>query len=327
MLIIKLKKRVIRTVLRHIRARLIALSGLVNPLAVQPLVKRTTVVENAVQNHLHAALVRLLHQVDKQFIARLQVRLVRHTVNIPRCPHIVLVARPEQIAFVGDNLSEMRINIVIILNIILMVRWRNKHRIQINDLHTEILQIIHLVNDALQIAAVEIADIHLLREAVPVIHLVDLLTDVAVLSRQHIVGRISVAEAVHKNLIHDSALRPVRRMEARDNAERVHLLQLSCDTELVVITDHAACLNLKKIADRLISDRNLDLVIIKTVPDQTDLHLCTGGTADEINRIYIIFQGTEPDLHRVARVRLKRNLILRGFIAVERMLVEHRPHL
>ena len=84
---------------------------------------------------------------------------------------------------------------------------------------------------------------------------------------------------------------------------------------------------LKKIADRLISDRNLDLVIIKTVPDQTDLHLCTGGTADEINRIYIIFQGTEPDLHRVARVRLKRNLILRGFIAVERMLVEHRPHL
>ena len=52
-----------------------------------------------------------------------------------------------------------------------------------------------------------------------------------------------------------------------------------------------------------------------------------GGTADEINRIYIIFQGTEPDLHRVARVRLKRNLILRGFIAVERMLVEHRPHL
>ena len=116
-------------------------------------------------------------------------------------------------------------------------------------------------------------------------------------------------------------------MEARDNAERVHLLQLSCDTELVVITDHAACLNLKKIADRLISDRNLDLVIIKTVPDQTDLHLCTGGTADEINRIYIIFQGTEPDLHRVARVRLKRNLILRGFITVERMLVEHRPHL
>ena len=84
---------------------------------------------------------------------------------------------------------------------------------------------------------------------------------------------------------------------------------------------------LKKIADRLISDRNLDLVIIKTIPDQTDLHLCTGGTADEINRIYIIFQGTEPDLHRVARVRLKRNLILRGFIAVERMLVEHRPHL
>ena len=125
----------------------------------------------------------------------------------------------------------------------------------------------------------------------------------------------------------DQTLRPVRRMEARDNAERVHLLQLSCDTELVVITDHAACLNLKKIADRLISDRNLDLVIIKTVPDQTDLHLCTGGTADEINRIYIIFQGTEPDLHRVARVRLKRNLILRGFIAVERMLVEHRPHL
>ena len=116
-------------------------------------------------------------------------------------------------------------------------------------------------------------------------------------------------------------------METWNNTKRIHLLKLSCHAELVVITDNTACLNLKEIADRLISDRNLDLVIIKTVPDQTDLHLCTDGTADEINRIYIIFQGTEPDLHRVARVRLKRNLILRGFIAVERMLVEHRPHL
>ena len=315
MLIIKLKKRVIRTVLRHIRARLIALSGLVNPLAVQPLVKRTTVVENAVQNHLHAALMRLLHQVDKQFIARLQVRLVRHTVNIPRCPRIVLVARPEQIAFVGDNLSEMRINIVIILNIILMVRRRNKHRIQINDLHTEILQIIHLVNDALQIAAVEIADIHLLREAVPVIHLVDLLTDVAVLSRQHIVGRISVAEAVHKNLIHDSALCPVRRPKSRGDGKAVVFLQVSRYTSLIIEATDLSCTDLKIITEDLLRHFHLHCIIIKTAFRFLIIHQQLPGPADQENTVHVIQTSPEPDRHGLPRHGLHRLHIIGRLIA------------
>ena len=58
-------------------------------------------------------------------------------------------------------------------------------------------------------------------------------------------------------------------MEARDNAERVHLLQLSCDTELVVITDHAACLNLKKIADRYEENTNRRLQSIIAILEPT----------------------------------------------------------
>ena len=62
----------------------------------------------------------------------------------------------------------MRINIIIILYIILMVGWRNEKRIKIDHLYAKLLQIIHLVKNALQIATIEIRHIHIFRITVPI---------------------------------------------------------------------------------------------------------------------------------------------------------------
>ena len=51
------------------------------------------------------------------------------------------------------NPAKMGINIVIVLNIILMVGRRHKQRIEIDHIHAQFLQIIHLIKNALQIAA------------------------------------------------------------------------------------------------------------------------------------------------------------------------------
>ena len=54
----------------------------------------------------------------------------------------------------------MRIDMIIILGIILMIGWRDEHRIKIQHLYAQVLEIIQLLPHALQIAAIETAHIH-----------------------------------------------------------------------------------------------------------------------------------------------------------------------
>ena len=49
-----------------------------------------------------------------------------------------------------------------------MVGWRNEKRIKIDHLYAKLLQIIHLVKNALQIATIEIRHIHIFRIPVPI---------------------------------------------------------------------------------------------------------------------------------------------------------------
>ena len=66
----ELEELPIWTFLRYICSWLIAICSFINPLTVEPLIKRATVVEHTVQNHLHSAAMHLLHQTDKQAITR-----------------------------------------------------------------------------------------------------------------------------------------------------------------------------------------------------------------------------------------------------------------
>ena len=64
----------------------------------------------------------------------------------------------------------MRINIIIILNIILMVTWGDKYRIQVNNLYSKILQVIQLIQNTLKITAIKFPDTHYRRNLSPVIY-------------------------------------------------------------------------------------------------------------------------------------------------------------
>ena len=79
-------------------------------------------VKYTVQDHFHASFVDRLHQLDEQLIAGFQIFFVGHTVNISFGMGIVFVPVCQQIALVMNDLSKMRIHIVIILNVILVVR-------------------------------------------------------------------------------------------------------------------------------------------------------------------------------------------------------------
>jgi len=120
----------------------------------------------------------------------------------------------------------VRIDVVIILAVILVVGWGNKQRIEVDDLHPQILQVIQLVPHALQVTAVETAYIHRRRVSAPVRNPVYRTPNVDILTLCHIIALVSIAEAVHKDLVHDCALRPLRRMESRGDAECVAALDV-----------------------------------------------------------------------------------------------------
>ena len=137
--IVKLKKTVVRAVSGKIRSRLIIPGPLVNFFCIQPFIKGTAVIKHAVQYHLHPPAVNLLNQFRKQCIACFQIFLRPGTDLVHRRITVALRALRKRRASVFDDPSVMRIDIIIILNIILMIGWRYKNRVEINNFYTKIL--------------------------------------------------------------------------------------------------------------------------------------------------------------------------------------------
>ena len=108
---------------------------------------------------------------------------------------------------------------IIILRIIFMVGRGDKQRVEIDHFDSEILQIIQLLSYALQIAAVEIADIHRGRPLIPVLYVMHMAPDVGVFIVEYIILLIAPAETVRIDLIHDRALCPVGCGESRTDPE------------------------------------------------------------------------------------------------------------
>ena len=94
-----------------------------------------------------------------------------------------------------------------------MTAGGNKNGIQIQYFHTQILQIIHFLQNPLQIAAIKMAKIAIFRLRIPVFHALHLIFQIVVFPRFHIIGGISVAKTIYKNLVHDCASCPSRCLE------------------------------------------------------------------------------------------------------------------
>ena len=130
---------VIGTFLFNIGAFLISRRIFVNSFPIQPLIERAAVIKHTVQNHFHAPSVRFLYHLGKKRIAGLQILLIGNTVNISGGKAVFRLSVLQQVPFIMHNFPKMRVDIIIVLNIVFMVGGGYKQRIKINHIHAQIL--------------------------------------------------------------------------------------------------------------------------------------------------------------------------------------------
>ena len=275
-LVIEIKVIPIWTVCRNIRSLWISLLVLIDPLSVHPFVKRSTMVKHTIQDYFHASLMDFLHKLCKQFITCLQIPLIGHTLN--KFPGMGILAVPliqKAIIHILHDLAVMGIHILIILNIVLVITWRNKNRVQINNIHSQILQIIQFIHNSLQVTAIKLPHPHYCRNFSPVSYPGSHIANIKIFTILHIIRRIPIAEAIHKNLVHNSTLRPLGCIIIRINLKLQTLLRVHGNTLIIIITGHPSVCDLKMVTDNLLSHNNRSLIIIKSIGFGHTLHLLT----------------------------------------------------
>ena len=143
--IMEQEKAVIWTFFTYICSLRIVRLRLIDTFSVHPFVKRATMIEYTIQNHTHSTLMHLFYQFDKQLITCLKIADISCALLILCRMDIILCTCRKYFSVIHNNLSIMRIYVIIILNIILMIRRRNKQRIEVNNFNSKILQIIQLI--------------------------------------------------------------------------------------------------------------------------------------------------------------------------------------
>ena len=314
-LIVKFEKAPVGAVCGDIGSLFIARLVLIDPLPVQPFVKGAAVVENAVQNDFHSTFVGLLHEMGQKLVAGFQIFRIRHTLNVFGRMGIIIIPGGQALPAVVNDLPKMRVYGIIVLNIILMVGGRYKDGVKINYLHAQILQVVHLVQNALEIASVKFPDSHKFRIFVPVPYPGGTVPDVIIFPVFHIVGRISIVKTIRINLIHDSALCPVRRPKSRGDGKAVVFLQVSRYTSLIIEATDLSCTDLKIITEDLLRHFHLHCIIIKTAFRFLIIHQQLPGPADQENTVHVIQTSPEPDRHGLPWHGLHRLHIIGRLIA------------
>ena len=320
-LVVEFKKLPVRAVCGNIGALFVVAVAFVKPFSVQPFVKGAAVVEHAIQEDAHPSLVNFLHKMNEKFVAGFQVLLTDYALHVFGRFGIVQLPRRKNLSAVIFNHCKMGIDVIIILGIVLVVRGRYENRVHVNDLNSQILQVVQFIQNSLQVAAVKAADIHRLGIFVPILHTLHLLANVAVLSGQHIIGGIAVAETVHVNLIHDRALGPLRRGKTRNDTEGITALQIVRHVLLIIEKPFIPGTDLKKVRNQLCSHVYLCLIVIKISFGSDLFHGPAGFSADDIHLIHVVLPCTESQGHSVARLRFQRNPVNAGFVRVKRLLI------
>ena len=245
----------------------------INSFSVHPLIERAAVIEYSVKDHPHAPCVHLLHQFCKQAVACLQIPNVPCPILIFCRSGIVLFSFWKNLSSVVCNHAVMRVDVVIILNIILVIRRGNKQWIEIDDFNSKLFQIVQFIQNSLQISSMKSADIHCRRKFIPVFDFTDRLSDINVFSILHIVRWVSITEAIYKNLIHYSAFCPCRCGKSGHDPEIVILHRMfryatSMIAELFTLAFYPKIINKHRICKL-----HFCFIIIKHFPGGHLLHL------------------------------------------------------
>ncbi len=142
-------------------------------------------------------------------------------------------------------------------------------------------------------------------------------SNIAVLSRHHIIGRIPVAETIHIDLIHHGSLGPIRRKEARNNSKGIDRLQILRNTAFIKKYFFFSGTYFEKVKNPVLSYRQLQPVIIKQRIGCKFFHRKAVSLANQVDTVHIILCCAENHGHIISRIDLHWNTILTCFIRKE----------
>ena len=220
-------------------------------------------IKHTVYDHPHSPPVKLFHKFCKKRVAGCKIFRRCAAESVTGRILIRYSSLGNSLSSITDNHAKVRINMLIILAVILVIRWGHKKWIEINHLNPQILQIIQLIPDTLQISSVKFSHIHCLRAGIPVFHLLHRTSNINIFVIRHIIVRISIAEAVNVNLIHNRTLGPLRRMKARSNAEGMTSFGIRIRSQSVIKADLTILFCLKIIIKGVLPCCYLNFIIIK----------------------------------------------------------------
>ena len=162
---------------------------------------------------------------------------------------VILVTFCQTLPTIFHDHAKMRIYIIVVLAVVFMVGRRYKDRIQIENFHAQILQVIKLIPDSLKITAIEAPYIHRFRKSFPVLHLMNWLIQIHIFPILYVIGQITVAETIGIDLVHDCTLRPFRRGKSRNQLEGIHILKICSHSQSIIKTSFIVFINFKIITD------------------------------------------------------------------------------
>ena len=299
----------------------------VDALIIHPFVEGTAVIEHAVQDDPHVPAVQLLAETGKEIVALFQILHGGDPADIPgRIAVMLFPGLHGELDIVHDD-AKVRINMLVILGIVFMTGGGDEDGVQIEHLDAQILQIVQLIQDALQIPAVEAADVRIRGVGVPVLHVLRMADGIIILIVGNIIGGIPVAEPVRENLVLDGALGPGGHMKARLEAKGVgravirHGAVFPGPGTVFVIGDADAVFRFdQETVDDLgiIADNARFIIIeelIRTDADHQGTH--RQGLHQQDHAEGAVLRDPQADGDRITGIRLGGEAVDRRFIAID----------
>ena len=130
---------------------------------------------------------RLAHEVGEEPVAGLQIHLISHALSVFVGLGVVDRAPGEESAPFMHYFAKVGVNVVIVLRVVLVIGGRHENGIEVDRFNPQLIQIIELVHDPLQVAAVVLARVVWRGRTVPVVDMVDHTAVICILSCQNIV--------------------------------------------------------------------------------------------------------------------------------------------
>ena len=101
----------------------IAILILIDTFCVHPFIKGTAVIKYTVKDNSHPFFMHFFYEMNEKLVTCLKIAFVCDTGNIFTCVHVIIFPVWKCISLVHNNFSIMRVNIIVILNIIFMIGW------------------------------------------------------------------------------------------------------------------------------------------------------------------------------------------------------------